>query len=251
MSTKRQVFYIDTPQFSLCSCLFAAPQNPSKTLVILSHGFAYCSNMAEHARLFIEMAENLTSVSADALLFDFEGHGLSSGSFKDTSPLQRIENLSTVIAWAEERYSHVILLGFSMGAAASIYAAHSNKVDGLITWNAVPTLSLTAPSATWFFHDPDQASSEHHGTSWVTDRPTRDIGDIYPEIACPKLHIQGTADYPGFEAEFAPIFERALSPKMKVMIEGANHPFVLHDHRDQLYRATSAWVKERITQLET
>jgi alpha-beta hydrolase superfamily lysophospholipase len=243
MTIKRQLFFIATDTVELASCLYSGQNNLKKTLVILVHGYFHSTTMTEHAKLFIPLAEQIAEKGMDTLLFDFEGHGLSSCTFKDTSANRRIDNLNLVIDWAHDRYDHIILVGFSMGGAASIYCtAERQEIDGLVTWNTVPSLSPTSPSGAWYSHNPDAAVVDQNGPVFLTDRPEIDICDVYPTITCPKLHIQATNDFPGFEAEFAPIFDAALEPKEKILIEGANHPFTLIKDRAILYKSTIEWL---------
>ncbi len=88
--------------------------------VILAHGFSTHKDMA----LFKEMSEMFLG-HYDVVTFDFRGHGESGGLFSWTSHEAR--DLHAVISFAERKgYKKIGLIGFSLGAAATLIEASQN-----------------------------------------------------------------------------------------------------------------------------
>ena len=74
--------------------------------------------------LFKEMSE-IFNRHYDVLSFDFRGHGESEGLFSWTS--REAHDLHAVISFAQERgYKEIGLIGFSLGAAATLIEAGQN-----------------------------------------------------------------------------------------------------------------------------
>lgn len=90
--------------------------------------------MCKEAKPFSDMAEAFFE-HFDVIAMDFRGHGQSGGLF--TFSAKEHLDLKVVIDYAKKKYAHIILLGFSLGAAtAIIYAAKYRGVDGVIAVSA-------------------------------------------------------------------------------------------------------------------
>ncbi|MCA9402800.1 MAG: alpha/beta fold hydrolase [Candidatus Omnitrophica bacterium] len=95
-------------------------------VVVLAHGF-YNSKQAV---LFREMATGLLE-EYDVIVFDFRGHGKSSGLFSWTVNEHR--DLQAVLDYADQEYDKIGVIGFSLGAAIAINtAARDSRIDSLI-----------------------------------------------------------------------------------------------------------------------
>ncbi len=95
-------------------------QKQKDEAVILAHGFSTHKDMF----LFQEMSAMFHRFY-DVLTFDFRGHGESGGLFSWTSHEAR--DLHAVISFAEKQgYKKVGLIGFSLGAAATLIEAGQN-----------------------------------------------------------------------------------------------------------------------------
>jgi len=98
-------------------------------VVIAAHG--YVMNRCE----FVPMTGALRSIGASVLFFDFRGHGKSAKERCTIGPHESRDVLGA-IHFAKSRMPHakIVLLGSSMGAAASVLATleEPDSVDGLI-----------------------------------------------------------------------------------------------------------------------
>ena len=87
-----------------------------KKVIIIAHGFLN----SKQAILLKQLGESL-NYEYDCILFDFRGHGLSSGLFYWTA--KEYLDLLSVVEFAHKSYERIGLIGFSLGAATSIIAA--------------------------------------------------------------------------------------------------------------------------------
>ncbi len=82
-------------------------------LVILCHGFSgNCRSPFMNS-----LSESIVTQGMATLRFDFNGHGLSDGQFKDMTVLNEIEDLKDVITWAQNQpwVKDISLVGHSQG----------------------------------------------------------------------------------------------------------------------------------------
>lgn len=123
--------------------LFAILQRPDTVgptpLVILCHGFGgNCQ-----AQLFIDIADDLCRSGIATLRFDFNGHGKSAGLFQNMTVLNEIEDLKSVIGWAQKQswVADISLLGHSQGGVVASMTA------GELGDKVIKSLVLMAPAA--------------------------------------------------------------------------------------------------------
>lgn len=100
------------------------------TVVVLCHGFW----MSKDAKPFVALSEDIYQFY-DVIAMDQRGHGRSGGYFSFTA--YEHEDIAAIIAFAKTTYTHIYLIGFSLGAASSIiYASHAKYIDGVIAVSA-------------------------------------------------------------------------------------------------------------------
>ncbi len=123
---------------------------PSKSIVIMSHGFR--GTHAGPARSFVDFARILNAHGYAVLRFDQINSGNSEGDFIDSSFRQWVDTT----AYLAERYLsagyRVALLGQSMGATASAAAAYRpairGRIDGLLLWVPDPKSTFSGSAET-------------------------------------------------------------------------------------------------------
>ncbi len=100
------------------------------TVIIIAHGFFN----SKDSRLLLELKDYLTG-AYDVVMFDFRGHGESSGLFSWTS--KEHFDLESVLDYVKPQYKNIGLIGFSLGAVISINVlSRTDKVKSFIAVSA-------------------------------------------------------------------------------------------------------------------
>ena len=216
----------------------------------MAHGYSASAGMVEHAKLFMETAENLAQqLNMGILLVDFSGNGLSDGYFHQMTPNRRIAEAIFLLDHIAASFTgKLFLLGLSMGGAVSVHAAglRESRLSGLITWSCVPSFDPAVPSAHWYPAKPDAGQCESPGPDFYTDRPQRSIADVYTSLRLPKLQIQGDQDFAHFAEEFRSFFDLAHKPKRLVLLPGGDHVFTDRDTRTTVIAETTGWLEKLV-----
>jgi alpha-beta hydrolase superfamily lysophospholipase len=211
-------------------------ENSCCTLVIV-HGWG------ANAEMMLPLAEPFHAAGIDLLLYDARNHGQSdSDSF---SSLPRFaEDLESVLEWLQQRSPNhkVVILGHSVGAAASILTASRGADIDLVI------------SVSGFAH-PRLMMNRHLDRPWLPGvlRPLIlnyvqwvigfRFDDIAPmnrisHVSCPVLLAHGTADttVPIEDMYLIEASATAERPVQVIAVKGAKHDSVLHFklHADEL-----------------
>ncbi len=184
-------------EINLKGWLFKA-KDSDKT-VILAHG--YGENRLQFKEKTLDMVKKFQEKGYNMLLFDFRNSGASGGS-KTTIGIYEKDDLLGAVKFAKSQGSrHIVLLGYSMGAATSITAAadspdveaviadspfadlESYLDDNLSKWSGLPSIPF---NKTILFTVGIMANLNPSKVS-----PVKDIVKIAPR---PVMLIYGTAD---------------------------------------------------------
>jgi uncharacterized protein len=118
------------------------PVPEAKTVAVFAHG--YVMNRAE----MIPVAARLWKLGVASLAFDFRAHGRSTGRKSGLGHYEK-EDVAAAVAWARTQSpgAKVVLLGSSMGAAASALAlgADPSLADALVLDSSYSKLSNAIP----------------------------------------------------------------------------------------------------------
>lgn len=111
-------------------------------LVLILHGF----NANKEMYLLTELAEQLNARGIATLLFDFNGHGQSEGSFLDMTIPNELEDARKVYAYAAQlpQVDSVSMVGHSMGAVVAAMLAGElgrEHVRALVLMSPAPELT--------------------------------------------------------------------------------------------------------------
>ena len=137
-SAIKQNIIIDSNHGKLSAVLQTPKNKKSYPLVIIMHGF----NANKEMYLLADLAAQLNKSGIATLLFDFNGHGQSEGSFLDMTILNEIEDARQVYGYAEKltQVESISMAGHSMGAVVGAMLA------GEIGKDKIKTIVLMSPA---------------------------------------------------------------------------------------------------------
>jgi alpha/beta superfamily hydrolase len=235
-----KLFFLPTPHTRLAAVLHPAP---SKSLVILCHGFT--GTKSESGRLFIQAARAFQRAGLNALRFDFWGSGDSPGRFNEMTPNTQIRDALAVLAWGRRRYKKIAFLGLSLGGGTVICASYlaKRRPDALLTWSSLPGFK-------WWRTQPDQAfvrgDEIHVGRRFFTDRPKVDVPEAFVALDLPRMQIQGDRDLPDFMQRFASFCPKKDPFARHLIIPGADHTFNEWSHRQRVMVESTRFLKKHL-----
>lgn len=113
----------------------------TRTILIVCHGF---KGRKENNGFLGPFAEMLNSLRIGALAFDFTGSGESEGEFGSITLTRQIEDLRTIIDYADKEFHlPLLLLGRSFGGTTVIGAGSDPRIKACILWSAPVFLEET------------------------------------------------------------------------------------------------------------
>lgn len=138
----RKDFIIDGDHGKLAAVLQAPKNKKNYPLVIIAHGF----NASKEMYLLTDLAKQLNQRGIATLLFDFNGHGQSEGSFLDMTIPNELEDARRVYAYAAQlpQVQSVSMTGHSMGAVVVAMLAGelgADKIKTIVLMSPAPELT--------------------------------------------------------------------------------------------------------------
>lgn len=145
-------------------CHFAEPENGSKKIVIMSHGFRGSS--IGPARSFVDFERILIKNGYAILRFDQPNSGNSEGDYVNSSFTQWVE----IIVYFSKKYLElgykVALLGQSMGASATVVATHdpviAGKISCILLWVPDPKANIKEMAGKIY----EEGGQKYNGKFW-------------------------------------------------------------------------------------
>lgn len=139
--TKKE-FTIQGDHGKLAALLQIPKNKKSYPLVIIMHGF----NASKEMPLLTDLSAQLKERGIATLLFDFNGHGQSEGSFLDMTIPNELEDARRVYLYAAKlpRVKSVSMTGHSMGAVVAAMLAGGlgkDKIKTLVLMSPAPELT--------------------------------------------------------------------------------------------------------------
>lgn len=118
------------------------PDTEKCPIVILFHGFLMDLGYSDDC-LYSEIAHRLVEQNIAVIRFDFNGHGKSTGDFKDMDVLNEIEDASAILNYVKKLdfVTDIYVLGHSQGGVVG------GMLSGLYP-DVIKKLVLLAPAAT-------------------------------------------------------------------------------------------------------
>ncbi len=138
----RKEFIINGDHGKLSAVLQMPKDKKTYPLVIIAHGF----NANKEMYLLTDLATQLNERGIATLLFDFNGHGTSEGSFLDMTIPNELEDARRVYAYAEQlpHVESISMAGHSMGAVVVAMLAGelgADKIKTIVLMSPAPELT--------------------------------------------------------------------------------------------------------------
>jgi pimeloyl-ACP methyl ester carboxylesterase len=224
-------------------------KNGFQAVIIIAHGYynsKQCVILQQLARAFEQ--------EYDIFMFDFRGHGKSSGVFTWTS--REGNDLRAVLDYIAPQYSKKGLIAFSMGASISINVlAHDKRVDSFICvsapsdmskidywfwaldWKGDIVYTLLNPRG-WI------GKGVRPGLFWLAkERPIDNIG----KISIPIMFIHGSRDWVIRPWHSEALYQKAGGVKKIASIKNGSHAeYLMRDYPEQFVAEVKNWFVETL-----
>jgi pimeloyl-ACP methyl ester carboxylesterase len=217
--------------------------------IIIAHGF-YNS---KDAVILQRLAETLYD-EYDVCMFDFRGHGKSSGLYTWTSKEGR--DLKAVFDYVNGKYKKVGMLAFSFGGSVAINTlAHDLRVDSLICISSASDPNKVDYNFwkldvkgdliyTLFSAEGRKGKGVRPGPFWLKkEKPI----DTVVKIKIPILYIHGEKDWVIKPWHSQALYDRTQSKKKSVIIKNGPHAeYLIRDYFGQFMAEVKTWFKETL-----
>jgi pimeloyl-ACP methyl ester carboxylesterase len=219
-------------------------KNGCQAVIIIAHGYFN----SKQCVILQQLAQALKG-EYDIFMFDFRGHGKSSGIFTWTS--HEGSDLQAVLDFIAPQYSKKGLIAFSMGASISINVlAHDKHVDSFICVSAPSDMSRID----YRFWDLDWRGDVVHallnprgwvgkgvrpGPFWLSkEKPIDNIG----KITIPTLFIHGSRDWVISPWHSEALYKKAGGVKKITSIKNGPHAeYMMRDYPEQFLSEVKKW----------
>jgi len=217
------------------------------TVIIIAHGFFN----SKDAVLLMQLKDALIDCY-DVIMFDFRGHGKSSGLFSWGS--KEGLDLEEILNYARKQYSKIDLVGFSLGAAISISVlAKKDIVDSFVAIST-PTEFEKIDYRFWnldlkndIFYNLSKGrvgKGVHPGPFWLKKPKPIDLVD---KIKCPILYIHGDKDWVIGYKHSQKLYEKTKSKKdIKIIKSGLHAEYLFRKNPQEAIKLIKHWFESKI-----
>jgi len=232
--------------------LYLPPGNVPYPTVCVCHGIpAGVPDPSD--RGYALLAEQICRQGFAVLIFNFRGTGNSGGNLDILGWTRDLKAaIDYLSALPEVDKSHLFLLGFSGGAAVSVYvASQDNRVSSVVT--------CACPAEFTFFDQADEPQSlidhfrsigairdddfPHSAQEWFNGfklvKPIDYVAGISPR---PLLLVHGSQDEAVKVSDARRLYARAGEPKQIIIMEGAGHRL---RRNDEVMTLVLGWLKSQ------
>jgi hypothetical protein len=228
-------------------------KNKRNKIVIIAHGF-YNSKDS----LILQRLAKSLSDEYDVFMFDFRGHGQSSGLFTWTSKEER--DLEAVLGYLNSKYKKKGLIAFSLGASIGINVlSEKDGVDSFICVSApsdFEKIDYQLWKLDWendviytlLSKDGRKGKGVRPGPFWLAKKkPIQNIG----KIKIPILYIHGDKDWVVRPWHSEYLYKNTNSKKKIVIIEGGPHAeYLIRKFPKLMIELVKDWLKETLSENE-
>ncbi len=214
-------------------------------LIIIAPGFFN----SKDSPLLLRLKDALIA-DYDVLLFDFRGHGKSSGLFSWLA--EEDKDLEAVLQFAQASYKEIGLIGFSFGAATGMSVL--SRQDAVRTFIAV-----SAPERFWKVNynfwklDWEEdiiynlgegriGKGIRPGPFWLKKpKPIEAVG----LLRCPVLYIHGKRDWVTGYWHSVKLYEKTTGRKQLQLIEQGSHAeYLMRKTQDEFLAVLKKWLRD-------
>lgn len=218
-------------------------ENGHNRAIIIVHGF-YNSKDA----ILLQSLKDSLLDKYDVIMFDFRGHGKSSGLFSWTAK-ERLE-LEEILAYAKAKYTVIGLIGFSMGAGTAINVLADNDiVDSMIAISAPSDvgkieyqfwkLNFQGDFLYTFGKEGRIGRGVRPGPFWL--KKTKPIDGV-GKVNCPILYIHGEKDWVIHYQHSQRLYEQTKSRKQINIIKNGTHAeYLIRDNPREMIGLIRSW----------
>ncbi len=190
----KKEFTLQGDHGKLAAVLHTPARQKTYPLVLILHGF----NANKEMDLLTELSKQLNRRGIATLLFDFNGHGQSEGSFLDMTIPNELEDARRVYAYATQlpHISSISAVGHSQGAVVAAMLAGelgADKIKTLVLMSAAPELKEDTAKGNLFgvTYDP------HHLPEYITLSNGLRVGRAFLQITPHVPIYEVSARYTG------------------------------------------------------
>jgi pimeloyl-ACP methyl ester carboxylesterase len=224
-------------------------KNGCPAVIIIAHGY-YNS---KQCLILLQLAQALEG-EYDIFMFDFRGHGKSSGLFTWTS--REGVDLGAVLDFITPQYSKRGLIAFSMGASISINVlANDQRVDSFICVSAPSDISKIdywvwaldwKGDVAYTLLTPQGRIGKgvRPGPFWLTkQRPIDNVG----KITIPIMFIHGSRDWVIRPWHSEALYQKAGGMKKITFIKNGPHAeYLMRDYSEQFVAEVKNWFRDTL-----
>jgi len=249
----KKVFFTNANGYELSARLELPLTAHPEAYAVFAHVFTGSKSLS--ATRHISRALTLNGIAV--LRFDFTGLGDSEGDFADTNFTSNVEDLLAACKFLADNYeAPKIIIGHSLGGAASIFAA--SKVDSVTAVATVGTPS--EPEHVTHLLSSSLADIEKDGKAEVNiggqvftikkhfldDLRSKDMFGVIAELNKAILVLHSPQDRVVEIDNAAKIYHAAMHPKSFVTLNNADHMLTNKDDAYYVGNVISSWVKRYI-----
>ncbi len=225
-------------------------KNGHSKAIIIAHGFYNSKDSV----LLKQLAESVSS-EYDVFMFDFRGHGKSSGLFWWMSKEEK--DLEAVLDHLKGNYEKIGLIAFSLGGSVSINVlACRDDIDSFVCISAPSEfnkIDYKLSELNWeedvvytlFSKKGRKGKGIRPGPFWLKKKkPIRQVG----KIKIPILYIHGDKDWVIKPWHSEVLYEATNSKKKLVMIKDGPHAeYLIKNFSQEFIKEIKEWFKSTLT----
>lgn len=212
------------------------PGSSALGCIITCHGLFSSKDSAK----FTVLGERFAQEKFALLRFDFRGCGESDGVVQDTTITGRKEDLQAAVAFIQHHIpssAHTVgFLGSSIGGSiAMLVAPYHASVKAVVTW------------ATPFSFEGMRKAITYSTSPRLRENFFIDANRYSPHQFVPRVNnlliIHGDDDNTVSVDHAHKLYQAAKEPKGLEIVEGADHVFSNHNHREKAMNVSLSWFK--------